>query len=260
MPVHYKLPAWLQSFSYVDGDATLTYEEKTLDYDRGRKFVIDTMDDEETLGVAYGRLAGEFERVHVVPEADAWRFSQYFAGAGTKVQADLTVSTAVDAFDTALEQMENDNVSLESVVLFASPEMYKFIKNSDKFSRRFDVQAPDRSLNRNFLTIDDIPVIRVPKGRFITTIDLLDGTTSGQEAGGYQKGTVAIGGTDGFDLNFMLVDKNAVLQVLKRHVTNIISPEANNNSDGYIVKKRVYQGAGVYENKTAGVYAHYKTT
>lgn len=236
---------------YVDGNATLTYEEKTLDYDRGRKFVIDTMDDEETLGVAYGRLAGEFERTKVVPEADAWRFSKYYTGAANKPEANLTSSTALDAIDTALETMENAEVDLGSVVLFVNPTIYKYIKQDSSFSRRFDVQLENPTMNRNFITLDGIPVIRVPQGRFYSAISLLDGSTGGQEAGGY-----TINATTGKPINFMFVDKLAILQVLKRHITNIISPEANNDSDGYIVKKRVYQGAGVLENKTAGVYVH----
>lgn len=235
---------------YVDGNATLTYEEQTLDYDRGRKFVVDIMDDEETLGVAYGRLAGEFERTKVVPEADAYRFSKYYTGAANKVEADLTSSTALEAIDTAMETLENAEVDLNSVVLFVNPTIYKYIKNDDAFSRRFDVQSGNPTLNRNFITLDEIPVIRVPQGRFYTAINLLDGSSQGEEAGGFEVDAT------GKAINFMFVDRNAVLQILKRHVTQIISPEANNNSDGYIVKKRVYQGAGVYENKTAGVYVH----
>ena len=61
---------------YVDGDVTLTNETVAFNYDRGRAFTIDAMDNEETAGVAFGKLASEFIRTKVVPEMDAFRFAQ----------------------------------------------------------------------------------------------------------------------------------------------------------------------------------------
>lgn len=52
---------------YIQGSVTLTNETVQFNYDRGRKFNIDVMDNEETAGVAFGRLASEFLRVKVVP-------------------------------------------------------------------------------------------------------------------------------------------------------------------------------------------------
>ena len=62
---------------YVSGDVTLTNETVQCNFDRGRMFTVDSMDDLETAGVAYGRLAGELIRAKVVPELDAFRFSKY---------------------------------------------------------------------------------------------------------------------------------------------------------------------------------------
>ena len=61
---------------YVAGDVTLEYETKKCGYDRGRMFTIDSMDDIETAGVAFGRLSGEFLRTKVVPELDAYRLAK----------------------------------------------------------------------------------------------------------------------------------------------------------------------------------------
>jgi len=60
---------------YADGDVTLTVETVPVNYDRGRMFTIDAVDDEETAGVAFGQLAGEFIRSKVVPEVDAFHFA-----------------------------------------------------------------------------------------------------------------------------------------------------------------------------------------
>lgn len=53
---------------YVHGDVTLTNETVKFNYDRGRKFTVDAMDNEETAGLAFGKLAAEFIRTKVVPE------------------------------------------------------------------------------------------------------------------------------------------------------------------------------------------------
>ena len=43
--------------------------------DRGRAFIIDSMDNEETIGMSFGKLAGEFIRTKVAPEIDAYTFA-----------------------------------------------------------------------------------------------------------------------------------------------------------------------------------------
>lgn len=67
---------------YVDGDVTLTWETVKCNFDRGRMFEVDELDNMETGGVAFGRLAGEFVRTKVVPELDAFRFATYASTTG----------------------------------------------------------------------------------------------------------------------------------------------------------------------------------
>lgn len=62
---------------YALGDVTLDYETKKCDYDRGRMFTVDAMDNIESAGIAFGRLSGEFLRTQVVPELDTWRLAKY---------------------------------------------------------------------------------------------------------------------------------------------------------------------------------------
>ena len=40
------------------------------------------MDDEETLGLTFGSVTGEFMRLHVIPELDAYRFAKYASTPG----------------------------------------------------------------------------------------------------------------------------------------------------------------------------------
>ena len=80
---------------YVSGGVDLKNETVKCDFDRGRRFTVDAMDNEETAGVAFGRLAAEFIRTKVTPELDAYRFAKYALKAGTKKAAALADGVAV---------------------------------------------------------------------------------------------------------------------------------------------------------------------
>ena len=120
---------------YVDGDVTLTNETVQFNYDRGRAFSIDAMDNEETAGVAFGKLASEFIRTKVVPELDAFRFAKYAGITGiSKVSAGATLATGADvisALRTAVTKMDEDEVPMEERYLFITPTLYGLVQDLD---------------------------------------------------------------------------------------------------------------------------------
>ena len=90
------LADYSRNSGYVQGDVTLTNETVKCNFDRGRRFTVDTMDDLETAGLAFGRLSAEFIRTKVVPELDAFRFAAYCGKTGvTKVEGALADGSAV---------------------------------------------------------------------------------------------------------------------------------------------------------------------
>lgn len=226
---------------YVSGDVTLTNETVSFNYDRGRSFTVDAMDDEETAGVAFGRLAGEFVRTKVAPEMDAFRFAAYASTTGiTKVSADLTTGDGVlEALVTAQTAMDDGEVSVDQRYLFISSAMYNLMLNVDT--------------TKSKAVLDSFAgVIKVPQSRFYTAVTLSDGHTEGNTAGGYAKATGAK------DINFMVIHKPALLQYPKHTVNKIIAPQDNQTSDGWKFFYRAYGLADIYENKKAGVYLHCK--
>lgn len=232
------LADYSRNSGYVSGDVTLTNETVQFNYDRGRKFNVDAMDNEETAGVAFGKLSAEFIRTKVVPEMDAFRFATYAGITGISKATAATYSTGADwltALQTAQSTMDNDEVPEENRVLFITPTGYNAIMNVDT--------TKSKEVMNSFSQI-----IKVPQSRFYTAIDLLDGTTSGEEAGGYAKAT------GGKDINFMIIHKPALLQYPKHVVNKVISPELNQDNDGWLFFYRAYGLADVYENKVAGIY------
>lgn len=222
---------------YVSGDVDLTWETVKFNYERGRKFSVDAMDDEETQNVAFGKLAGEFVRTKVVPELDAFRFATYAGTEGvSKKEETLADGVAVmQAIETAVSAMDEAEVPYEDRHLFITPTKLNAVKSLDT--------TKSRELLASFASI-----VKVPQTRFYTAIDLLDGKQGGEEKGGYKKASGAK------DINFMVVHKPAVLQFTKHAVPKIITPDANQNSDAWLYGYRNNGLCDVYENKVAGIY------
>ena len=234
---------------FVSGDLTLTWKPYTFEYDRGRTFQIDAMDDAETMGLAFGSLASEFMRIKVTPEIDAIRFAKYATNAGTTVSAALTNKTTVPAISTAEVALEEKEVSLANCVLFMTPTVYGYVKDdTDHFQRTL---VPSENPNRNFGSFDEMPIAKVPQTRFYTAVKTLSGKDDGA-AGGYVKGEGAQ------DINFMIIDRAAVIQLIKHGKIRVFDPDTNQSADAYKVDYRVYHGAWVLNNKKNGIYCHTK--
>ena len=228
---------------YTSGDVTFTNETVTFNYDRGRKFTVDAMDDEETAGLAFGKLSSEFIRTKVVPELDAFRFASYAGTTGiSKVSAGATLTTGdavLAAIVAAKNKMDEDEVSEENRILYITPTLYNLVNAVDT--------TKSREVMNSFAK-----VVTVPQSRFYTAITLNDGKTSTQKVGGYVKAEAAK------DINFMIVQKDAILQYPKHTVNKVVAPEDNQESDGWAFFYRAYGLADVYENKVAGIYLHHK--
>lgn len=228
---------------YVNGDVTLTNETVKCNFDRGRMFQVDTMDNLETAGIAFGQLAGEFLRTKVVPELDAFRFAQYAGITGiSKVAAPATLTdgaAVIAALRAGVNKMDEDEVDANSRYLFITPTLYGMIRDLDT--------TKSKEVLEGFAG-----VVKVPQSRFYTAIDQYDGTTGGEEAGGYVKDT------NGCDINFMIIEKSAVIQFEKHVAPKIITPEQNQNADAYKFGYRNVGIADAYENKVAGIYLHHK--
>ncbi len=276
---------------YVSGDVTMTNETVQFNYDRGRKFSIDNMDNEETAGLAFGKLAAEFIRTKVAPEQDAFRFAKYANEAGTKTKETLATGAEVlTALQRATAAMDDDEVPTENRHLFITSALLTAAQNVDTNKSR-DILGAFASITK------------VPTARFMTLVGLLDGKTSGETKGGFAKvatkyqltsdvalvsgktyytrsgsGTsgspyvyTAVASPDVSDiatyyevktdgshtLNFIIAEKSAVMQFTKHRVDKAIPPEDNPDADAWIFNFREYGLADVYENKTAGIYASY---
>ena len=173
---------------YVKGDVTMTNETVKCNFDRGRMFQVDTMDNEETAGIAFGQLAGEFIRTKVAPELDAFRLASYCGKTGiSKKQETLSDGAAVvAALRAAVTKMDEDEVPPENRHLFITPTLLGLVQDMDT--------TKSREVLQNFASIN-----KVPQSRFYTAIEQKDGKASGEEGGGFVKASGAS------EVNFMVI-------------------------------------------------------
>lgn len=223
-----------KSTGYVAGDVTLEYETVKCDYDRGRKFNIDNVDNMETAGIAFGRLAGEFLRTKVVPELDAWRFSKYAQISGiTTVAAALSAGKdTLAALRAARNVIENAEGDVATCYLFINPALAGMVED-------LDTTASKRAME------GWAGIVKVPESRFYSKIDL---TASGD--GGFKKNVA------GKAINFLIIDRNAAIQYQKHTVPKIISPDVNQTADAYMYAYRTVGMCNAYENRLKGIYCH----
>jgi hypothetical protein len=232
---------------YVDGDVTFTNETVKCNFDRGRMFTVDTLDNIETAMMAFGRLASEFIRTKVVPELDAFRFATLASLTGISTTAGAALSTGanvITALRAAVNQMDEDEVPDNERILYITPTLLGLVRDLDT--------TKSKEVLDGFAK-----VVKVPQSRFYTSIKQLSGkvetVTSGsddQTAGGYKKGDSAV------NINFMIIHKPAVIQYQKHVAPKVITPEQNQDADAW---KFGYRNVGIsdaYANKVAGIYLH----
>ncbi len=220
---------------YVSGSVSFEYETKTIAYDRGRMFSVDALDEAEATPV-FSALSAEFVRTQVVPELDAYRLGAYASksGIGGATGALATGKAAIDAVMTAKSEIKDAEAGLGSCYLFIKSALKDMIDALDTTASRAALEGW-------------AGIIEVPSARFFKTITLKNGTSEGQTAGGFSGATA---------LNFIAIDKRAVVQFQKHTVNKIVTPDQNQDADAWKFGYRTAGIAEVRDNKVKGIYAH----
>lgn len=243
---------------YVAGDVKFEYKTYSMTQDRGRKFQIDAMDVDETNFVLTATtIMSEFQRTKVVPEIDAYRLSKLATTAigitgDTNVEYGYTVanSTVINKIKAGIKTVRENGFNEQLVImcnfdtLLAIEEAALGKLQAMTFSQAgIDTQVPQ---------IDGCPIIAVPKNRMYSEITLNDGSTTGQTAGGYAKGTGA------FDVNFLVIPVDVPIGITKQDVMRIFDPLTNQQANAWSMDYRRYHDLWVLDNKKYGIFANIK--
>lgn len=246
---------------FTQGAVTLEYETRKMTQDRGRMFQLDAMEVNETNFIATAAaVMGEFQRMHVVPEIDAYRLS---AIATEAISLDNTSSKGM---------VEYGYVAKEADVLRKIKAGIKKIRsagyNGDlvihatadvtlelEMNLASKMQTATISVDGVDLivpAIDKTPIIETPQNRMYTAITINDGKTEGQKEGGYTKGTSAL------EVNFMIIPRIAPIAISKQDNMRIFTPDNYQKANAWATDYRRFHDVWLKDSSVSLVFVNIK--
>ncbi|MGL5715039.1 MAG: hypothetical protein ACRCXT_06880 [Paraclostridium sp.] len=236
------------SNGYAGGDIKFEYKTYEMTQDRGRKFTLDAMDVDETNFVATaGSVMGEFQRVHVTPEIDAYRLANLCKVAKNVKEYTIDKDTIVMEIKKGIKEIREAGYNGQLIChLTGDAKLAVEEKILDKLSSvTFSVNGIDTTVP----AIDKVALIETPQNRMYTDITLHDGVTSGQEKGGYVKAANAK------NMHFIIAPMDVPVAVTKQDIMRIFDPQTNQQANAWAMDYRRYHDLWVMENKKNSVYA-----
>ena len=245
---------------YTMGSVTLEYETRKMTQDRGRKFQLDSMDVDETNFVTTAsNVMGEFQRDKVVPEIDAYRLSKIATEAiNAKVAGMVQYGYVPGATGTsALRKLKEGIAAIRELGYNGQLVVHA----TDRFILELELELSNKITAVDFKkggiitqvpAVDHVPIISTPANRMVTAIKLNDGKTSGQEKGGYEKGTTAK------DINFEIMPRTTPLAISKQDKMRIFDPNTYQKADAWAMDYRRYHDLWVQDNKLNSIYVSIK--
>ena len=233
----------------IDGNFSRNWENQwqavELQMDREWDTLVDPMSIDETAGVAaIANITRAFVEQQKVPEMDAFiasklaSFASAFGGVSTQ---SLTSSTILTEWDNGLAYMTNQRVNRNRVVAYMTPATYKLLKQATGMTRFIEVTSGIRDVDRNIARLDGVTVIEVPDDMMKTVYNFTQGW--------------AVDTTYAQQINFLLVDPEAVAFPVKYETAMVSAPTAQSKGK-YLYYERYYYGGFVLDQRQAGVYAH----
>ena len=204
-------------------DLEATTETATLTRDRSFTFVIDALDQDQTVGALAGAsaLARQLREV-VIPEVDTYIYGVMIAGAGQKPAAvALTKDNIYDEIIKASAALDNELVPETERILTVTPDTYLLMKKCKDIVMETEI-GEEMRIKGVIANLDGALTIKIAAARL----------------------------PKGF--GFMLSHKSACCAPtqLEDYNTHVNPPGIN----GTLVEGRIVYDAFVFENKKKGIY------
>lgn len=241
---------------FNQGSVSLKYTDYKLTQDRGRTFQLDAMDVDETNFVAAaGTVMGEFQRLQVIPEVDAFRYSKIAALAKTASHETAAFTpdkaTILEKLDDEITKVQDIVGEGEPLVIIMSMPIRTILNNSQDITKYLDTaDFKAGEITTKVKTYNEIPILSVPSARMKTAYVFNDGTTGGQEAGGFKSDTSAKG------INWIILSRRAPIAISKTDKIRIFEPNVNQKADAWKLDYRKYHDLWIPTNKLAGVWVN----
>lgn len=233
---------------YPDGSVTLSFKDYEMGMDRGTSFQLDAMDVNETNFIANATtVVSKFQKEHVLPEIDAYRYSKLYAllhDAERYTDYTAAADTVYDALMddiAALRDVIGDEVpllvSIRSAVLSMLEKHEKFTKTINLTDFRSGV------INTKIKQIDNNYFKPVPSSRMKTAYVFADGKAPGEEKGGFSAADGAK------NINWILTPQTAPVAVTKQDKMKIFDPDTYQKADAWFIGYRRYHEIWLPESR-----------
>lgn len=235
---------------FAQGSVTYKYQTHVLTQDRGRTFQLDAMDvDETNFGASAANVMSEFQRLHVIPEIDAYRYSRIAAiadGKGNSSTYTPTESDILKKLYADIFKLADRGVTLDQLVISLAYPVYEVLTNNSQVQKKLDVtQFSQGGVNLMIKALDGIPLIPVMSDRMKSAYVFRDGRTAGQTAGGFTPAQDAV------NINWIVSARNAPIGISKTDVIRIFDPMQNQQANAWKLDYRKYHDLIMPDNKVA---------
>ena len=197
-----------------------------------------------------------FQKEQVIPEIDAYRYSKVAAYATQE-------SRKTDAFtpdDTnIIKQLNKEIMEIEDLigetgdlVIVMSARVQGILNEAAGAKGLLDVaNFTHGAYNTRVRTYNEIPIIGVPSARMKSQYVFNDGTTSGQEKGGFKADTGAKA------INWLIMSRAAAIAVSKTDQMRIFDPNTTQQANAWSIDYRKFHDVWVPKNRLASVWANF---
>lgn len=239
---------------FVSGTVSVSAKPYTLAMDRGRSFQLDREDHDES-GIAdlAGQIMGEFVRTKVVPEVDAYVLSK-LAGYAYNENQVVEGNPATDAYTMLTEAIANAQNAVgydEELVAFVDGKMLNALQNSEEISRHLVMNDFKKGeLHTQVTSLNGVAILPVPDSRMKTAYNFYDGTTAGQEDGGFTPAENAK------SIGLLLVPRRAASLIKKTEQVRCFDPAHNLKADAWKVDYRLYYDVVLKDSLKEGICAY----
>lgn len=253
----------MNGYKAPDGDLTLGYETKQLQWYRGRNFAIGRYDvDETNMTLTVGNAIRVFLAQHVVPEVDRLRIAR-LAQAAVGYGATCITSQASSGITSAniLGLLLDDIAKIQDKIgedqqlyIQISTKMKNLLEQSSQIQRYLNVRDFSiRSATLRIEALNDQYLIGTPSSYMNSAVKVNDGATSGQTVGGLVFADL------GPKVNWIIAARPVADAVARPQVNKVIDPDTNQEGEFWKIMFSIYHGMWTMDQKSDGALVNMDT-
>lgn len=227
-----------RNLGFVRGNVTGSKKQYEMTMDRGREFLIDVADSDETgFLVNAGSVMSVFQNEHVIPEIDAYRISKIYSTVNEKAAGNIKAE-AIDPNEITFTLADDiaairDKVGNIPLVIMMSGLTQKYFGR--EFLHNLDyVNFARGALSTKVKSLDGDPFMIIPSSRMKSAYTYNDGLTTGQEKGGF----VAASGAK--DIKWIITPATAPIAVAKIDKSRVFDPNTYQGAHAWKVDYRLF--------------------